>query len=102
MRTLGDLITRAARFSPDDIALVQGDRRFTHGQHTDRARRLASALHRAGCARQDRVAVLAMNCTEYAEAFSAAWLAGFMVSTVNFRLAAPEFRYVLTDTAAAP
>jgi acyl-CoA synthetase (AMP-forming)/AMP-acid ligase II len=99
MRTLGDLITRAARFSPDDVALVQGDRRFTHGQHLNRARRLASALHRAGCARQDRVAVLAMNCTEYAEAFSAAWLSGYILSTVNFRLAPPEIAWVLGDTA---
>jgi acyl-CoA synthetase (AMP-forming)/AMP-acid ligase II len=99
MRTLGDLITRAARFSPDDVALVQGDRRFTHGQHLQRARRLASALHRAGCGRQDRVAVLAMNCTEYAEAFSAAWLSGYILSTVNFRLAPPEIAWVLGDTA---
>jgi acyl-CoA synthetase (AMP-forming)/AMP-acid ligase II len=99
MRTLGDLITRAARLSPDDVALVQGDRRFTHAQHLERARRLASALHRAGCARQDRVAVLAMNCTEYAEAFSAAWLSGYILSTVNFRLAPPEIAWVLGDTA---
>ena len=99
MRTLGDLITRAARFSPDDIALVQGDRRFTHGQHLERARRLASALHRAGCARQDRVAVLAMNCTEYGEAFSAAWLSSYILSTVNFRLAPPEIAWILGDTA---
>ena len=99
MRTLSDLITRAARFSPDDIALVQGERRFTHRQHLDRARRLASALHRAGCGRQDRVAVLAMNCTEYAEAFSAAWLSGYILGTVNFRLAPPEIAWVLGDTA---
>jgi acyl-CoA synthetase (AMP-forming)/AMP-acid ligase II len=99
MKTLGDLITRAARFSPDDIALVQGERRFTHREHLDRARRLASALHRAGCGRQDRVAVLAMNCTEYAEAFSAAWLSGYILSTVNFRLAPPEIAWVLGDTA---
>jgi acyl-CoA synthetase (AMP-forming)/AMP-acid ligase II len=99
MKTLGDLITRAARFSPDDIALVHGDRRFTHRQHLDRARRLASALHRAGCGRQDRIAVLAMNCTEYAEAFSATWLSGYILSTVNFRLAPPEIAWVLGDTA---
>ncbi|MDZ4363266.1 long-chain-fatty-acid--CoA ligase [Brevundimonas sp.] len=99
MKTLGDLITRAARFSPDDTALVCGDVRFTHRQHLDRARRLASALHRAGCGHQDRVAVLAMNGTEYAEAFSAAWLSGYILATVNFRLAAPEMAWVLGDTA---
>jgi len=43
--------------------------------------------------------VLAMNCTEYAEAFSAAWLSGYILNTVNFRLAPPEIAWVLGDTA---
>ena len=99
MKTLADLITRAARFTPEDIALVDGERRFTHRQHFDRANRLASALSKAGCGHQDRVAVLAMNCAEYAECFSAAWLAGYILSTVNFRLAPPEMAWVMGDTA---
>jgi acyl-CoA synthetase (AMP-forming)/AMP-acid ligase II len=99
VKTLGDLITRAARFTPDDTALVYGDTRFTHAEHLARARQLASALQKAGVERQDRIAVLAMNCTEYAEAFSAAWLSGYILSTVNFRLAAPEMAWILGDTA---
>jgi acyl-CoA synthetase (AMP-forming)/AMP-acid ligase II len=99
MKTLGDLVTRAARFTPDETAFVDGERRYTHRQHLDRANRLASALHGVGCQRQDRVAVLAMNCAEYAEVFSAAWLSGHILATVNFRLAPPEMAWMLGDTA---
>jgi acyl-CoA synthetase (AMP-forming)/AMP-acid ligase II len=99
MRTLADLITRAARFWPDDTALVQGSRRQTHREHLRRARRLSSALHGAGCSRQDRVAILAMNGLEYAETFSAVWLSGYILATINFRLAAAEIHWVLQDTA---
>jgi acyl-CoA synthetase (AMP-forming)/AMP-acid ligase II len=98
MKTLGDLITRAARFTPDETALVFGEVRFSHRQHLERARRLSSALHRSGCARQDTVSILSMNCTEYAEVFSAAWLSGYVLGTVNFRLAGPEIQWILGDT----
>ena len=54
MKTLGALIDRAARFAPEAIALVEGDRRLTHRQLRDRASLLASALHRAGCGPQDK------------------------------------------------
>ena len=90
---------RNARFFADDTCLVYGEHRFTNREHVGRARRLAAALYDAGCRRQDRVAILAMNTFEYVEVFSACWLAGYIVSTVNFRLAPPEFRYVLGDTA---
>jgi acyl-CoA synthetase (AMP-forming)/AMP-acid ligase II len=99
MKTLAQLVTRNARLFPDDRFLVEGGREQTNRQHLERAGKLASALHSAGCRRQDRVAILAMNCSEYIETFSAAWLAGFILSTVNFRLAPPEIRFVLTDTA---
>lgn len=98
MRTLGDLITRGARFTPDETALVCGKTRFTHREHLSRARQLASALHAAGCERQDRISILSMNSTQYAEVFSSAWLSGYVVCTVNFRLAAPEIGWILDDT----
>ncbi len=98
MKTLGELVLRNARLYPDDRFIIEGDRVQTAREHAARARRLASTLHRAGCRRQDRVAILSMNNSEYVETFSAAWLAGFILSTVNFRLAAPEIRFVLADT----
>jgi acyl-CoA synthetase (AMP-forming)/AMP-acid ligase II len=48
---------------------------------------------------QDRFSVLAMNNCEYLECYGAAQWAGFIINTVNFRLAAPEILWILEDAA---
>jgi len=97
MRTIGELLERNAKFYPRKVALVCGGRRLTWGELGQRARRLADGLHRLGLQRQDRVAILAMNCPEYMELLSAGDWAGYIVATVNFRLAAPEMEWLLGD-----
>jgi len=52
-----------------------------------------------GVKRQDRVSILAMNCAEYLEVMHARYIAGFIAATVNFRLAVPEFKFILGDSA---
>jgi acyl-CoA synthetase (AMP-forming)/AMP-acid ligase II len=98
MRTIGELIERNEKMYPDREALVCGDRRITYGELASRARRLADGLHRLGMRRQDRVAILAMNCPEYMELFAAGDWAGYIVATVNFRLAAPEIEWLVNDS----
>jgi acyl-CoA synthetase (AMP-forming)/AMP-acid ligase II len=97
MRTIGELLERNARFFPRKEALVCGERRLTWHALAARARRLASGLHRLGLQRQDRVAILAMNCPEYMELLAAGDWAGYIVATVNFRLAPPEIEWLLGD-----
>ena len=97
MRTIGELLERNASFYPHKEALVCGGRRLTWRELVDRARRLADGLHRLGLARQDRVAILSMNCPEYMELLSAGDWAGYIVTTVNFRLAPPEIEWLLGD-----
>src|SRR5215204_2227278 len=98
METIGELIERNARLYPNKEALVYENQRITHGQFAERVRRLAGALFDAGLRRQDRVAILAMNCPEYFELYGAGEWAGYMVATVNFRLAPPEILYLLKDS----
>ena len=97
MRTIGELLERNARFYPHKEALVCGGRRLSWRALADRARRLADGLHRLGLQRQDRVAILSMNCPEYMELLSAGDWAGYIVTTVNFRLAPPEIEWLLGD-----
>ena len=93
------MVTRNARLhGPDDFLAFEG-RRWTHAESHARALRLASALYKAGCVRQDRVSILAMNCPEYLDLFAANWIAGVVTATVNFRLAAPEIKHILQDSA---
>ncbi|MEA3100910.1 long-chain-fatty-acid--CoA ligase [Caballeronia mineralivorans] len=99
MKTLGEMIERNARFYTDREALVFGERRLTHGEIATRARRFSGALYDRGLRRQDRVAVLAMNCAEYYETYRACEWAGFLLATINFRLAAAEIAQILKDAA---
>ena len=99
LESLGDIVRDNAHKLPDATAIVHAGRRITFGEQLSRARRLASALHRAGVRRQDRVAVLSKNSVPYLEIYAAAELAGFVVGTVNFRLTGPEIAYILADCA---
>ena len=98
--TLGHMIELNERKLRNKTALIWEDRRLTFGKLADRSRRLASALYRQGCRRQERIGLLSHNRIEQCEAYGASELAGFITSTVNFRLAAPEIAYILNDSAA--
>ncbi|MCD2172240.1 class I adenylate-forming enzyme family protein [Rhizobium sp. C4] len=99
MKLLADVHERNASLFPNAPAIVFDDQVKTFGQHWDRINRLAHGLHQGGAKRQDRVAILAMNTPEYIEVYSACERAGYITTTVNFRLAAPEILYVLNDAA---
>lgn len=95
--TLGDIIRNNARWYANRPAIVCGERRLTHAQFSDRAHRLASGLAGLGTRHQDRICVLAQNCVEYLEAYAAAELSGYILATVNYRLAVPEMAYIIGD-----
>ena len=100
MRTVRELIERNARYFPNREAYVCGDRRLTHAAYAERALRLASGLYELGLRRQDRLAILAMNCLEFYEAYAAAEVGSYIAAPVNYRLAAAEIAYLLRDSAA--
>ena len=74
---------------------------MTFRQWNDRSCRLANALLGLGLAKGDRVAVLAYNCVEWLEIYAATAKAGLVAVPVNFRLIAPEIRYIVDDAEAA-
>jgi len=82
-------------------AYIQDERLITHGDLLVRARQLASALHRAGTRRQERVAVLAMNCIEFGEVMAATQWGAYVLAGVNWRLAVPEIQRMLEDSSPA-
>jgi acyl-CoA synthetase (AMP-forming)/AMP-acid ligase II len=97
MKTLGDLLARNARLYPQREALVCGETRHTYRSLHATALRVADGLHRLGVKRQERVAILSMNNAQYMELLAAGDVAGFIVVTINFRLAAPEVEWLLGD-----
>src|SRR5690606_15111554 len=95
------IIERNERLFPLRPALAFGERRLTHRDCARQARRLASALHARGLRRQDRLAVLSMNGPGFAACYAAAEWAGYVIGTVNFRLAPAEIAYIVNDMAPA-
>jgi len=92
-----DDLERNASWHHEHPAYVQDQRQITHSELLNRAKMLSSALYNSGVRNQDRVGILAMNSIEYGEVIAANQWAGFILATVNFRLAAPEMEWIIND-----
>ena len=95
---IGSWIERRARITPDRVALIAGDRRFSYAELAGRIRRLANGLHKLGVRPGDRVAWLGPNHPAFLESLFAAGLLGAALAPVNHRLAAGDIEVVLADT----
>ena len=93
--TVAEWIRRCAHRTPDALAFVDGERRFSHAQFNERVNRQANGLLALGVERGDRVAVLMNNTVEAVEALAATAKLGAIHVPVNFRLSAREVRTVL-------
>jgi acyl-CoA synthetase (AMP-forming)/AMP-acid ligase II len=98
---LGDVISRNARLFPNRLGARDLARSVTFRQWNERSCRLANALLGLGLDRGDRVAILAYNCVEWLEIYSAISKAGLVAVPINFRLVGPEIRYIVNDSGAA-
>jgi len=98
--TFAGLIAAHASRTPDKPALrwLGGD--ITYAALAARIERMAAALAARGIGRGDRVAVLAYNCPEYLELLFACARLGAVLVTLNWRLAPPEWAYILEHSGA--
>ncbi|HUF56100.1 MAG TPA: acyl-CoA synthetase [Thermohalobaculum sp.] len=104
-------LERSAAVFPERVAIVHGDLRETYAEFYARARRLASALTRAGIEPGQTVATLLLNTPPMLEAHFGVPMAGAVLNTINTRLDAAtigfilghgEARLVLVDTELVP
>ena len=65
-----------------------------------RSAALAGGLHERGVGAGDVVGVLSYNCTEFLETIFATNHLGAIAMPINWRLAAPEIRYILDHSEA--
>jgi fatty-acyl-CoA synthase len=112
--SVGDVHEAIAASRPDQECLVFRDRRLTWSQVTDRTRRLANVLHRAGLgchterrvldpweSGQDHLGIFLYNRNEYLEAMLGAFKARVAPFNINYRYVADELRYLLNDARTA-
>ncbi len=86
--------------SPDRVMTVFEGRETTYREMADRSRALAAGLADRGVGRGDVVGLLAYNCPEFLEVIFAANYLGAVAMPINWRLAAPEVRYILEHSRA--
>jgi fatty-acyl-CoA synthase len=93
-------LVRAARIYGPRVAVIHGERRHSYAQFLERARRLASALTRAGVAKGDTVAIMAPNIPEMLEAHYAVPMLGAVLCSINTRLDAAAVAFILRHSEA--
>ncbi len=96
-RTVADLLRRSAEQHPDSAAIVGEGRSATYADLAQRSDRVAAGLVAAELQEGDRVAYLARNGTEFWELFFGSAKAGTAIVPLNFRLAADEIAWILSD-----
>jgi len=99
--TFADAVAAHARLTPNKLGARDSRRALTFAEWDRRATRLANGLLGIGLARGDRVAVLAYNCVEWMEIYAALARAGLVAVPINFRLTAPEIRYIVEHSESA-
>ncbi len=97
---VGALLAKRAIMNPDLEALVDtaSGMRFTYKELDNRCNQIANALLGLGVKKGDRVALLALNSTEFVESFYAVAKIGAVCVPLNCRLVADELAYILKDS----
>jgi fatty-acyl-CoA synthase len=93
------LAHHAVRAPDKPMAIFEGVT-TTYGEMAARAAALAGGLAAKGVGRGDVVALLSYNCPEMLETVFAANYLGAIAMPINWRLAAPEVRYILEHSEA--
>jgi long-chain acyl-CoA synthetase len=97
MRSMRDLMAQnAARADVDFV--VQGEVRFTYGEHDRQARVLAAALARLGVGRGDRVALCSANVPEWVLTWWACAVLGAILVPLNAWWKAEELEFGVNDS----
>jgi acyl-CoA synthetase (AMP-forming)/AMP-acid ligase II len=98
--TIPQALAAAAEQFGDDVALVDGDRRWTFRDLAAAADRAARAVRASGMRPGDRVAIWAPNSAEWPIVALGTYLAGCTVVPINTRFKGSEAMHVLTTSGA--
>jgi len=94
----GRILAKRAMITPEKVALIFENRRYTYSMLNRNANRLSNALIGLGIQQGDRVAVLLYNCPEYLEIYFALAKAGIIMVPLNFRMVSSEIQFIINDS----
>ncbi len=88
-------LARSAAVYPDHVAIIHGQQRTTYAMFYARARKLASALVKAGIQKGDTVSVILANTPAMLECHYGVPMTGAVLNTLNTRLDAATIGFSL-------
>lgn len=97
---VGDMLKRSAARAPNDLAIVDGRRRFTYSEFNALANRVAQALLGLGCGRGDALALMSTNNVEFLATYYACAKIGVVCVPINLFWRHKELGYVLSHAGA--
>jgi len=95
-----DFLNIATSICPDKVAIVFEGKRYTFSQLNERVNKLANALSNLGVSKDDRVAILQVNCNQCVETYFATAKLGAIYVPLNFRAKGDELTYMLNSSEA--
>ena len=93
-----DILERNLEHRADAQALVTAERELTFGQVAAEVNRVGHAMKALGVRPGDRVAILCLDCAEWAISFFACLKIGAVAVGMNTLLTARELRHILIDS----
>ncbi|KIL45401.1 acyl-CoA synthetase [Jeotgalibacillus soli] len=99
-QNFSSIVTRGASNEPDKVVITYQDKKITYRTLQERVSALSQGLLKLGIKKDDIVAVLLYNCSEYLEILFAVNRIGAIFLPLNFRLAAYECAGILEDSGA--
>jgi fatty-acyl-CoA synthase len=99
-QTLADLLHRSTARTPNKLAVVCGDIRWTYAEFDRISARVAAGLAERGITKGTRIAVLARNSHAFVAMRFALARLGAVLVPINFMLKAEEVAYILRHAGA--
>ncbi len=100
LMTFDNFISHWAEDRPDRPAMSEEDRQWTYADLEERTARVATALRAAGLNKGDRIAWIGKNSDLYFMLFYGAARLGVVMTPIGWRLAPPEWTFIVNDTQA--
>ncbi|MFC2046756.1 class I adenylate-forming enzyme family protein [Chloroflexota bacterium] len=93
-----DFLNIATAICPDKTAITFEGKRYTFSQLNERVNKLSKALSNLGVNKDDRVALLQVNCNQCVETYFAVAKLGAIYVPLNFRAKGDELTYMLNSS----
>jgi len=92
-----DFLNFFAREQPEAVCMILDERELSYRQVQTLSNQLANAMIAAGLGQGDRFGFLSKNSMETVIAYLAGSISGLVPVPLNWRLAPPEWQYILND-----